>query len=459
MLTRWGVVLIVTAGCALWACGSNEASVNPGDTQVQDTLEVTPEVTQEVLPEEVAPVCTANAKKCLEGAAAPKGISTCKADGSAWVDDECQYRCVVEDNTARCKDKVCEANSRKCAGTKNLLICNELGTGYNTFACPELCVAKENDCGPAPKCTVGTKECDEGGSFLKTCIKEGDNTTWTWDKCDYGCDATKKACLDATCQAGAVRCNPDDKETIEECNKDSTGWKFVQKCNEGCENAKCKDYPCAVGEKRCNYYAVEVCKLDKSGFEFDEGCSVACVQEGTNAYCAGCAPGAPYCEGSKVMSCEDPSAPKVVETCGSGTGCAVGQCLPEVVMSDMDEDTLWYSYLDLAQAVVDCWRINEGSGTNVLCATVDAELMSVDVTATDFIDNWYCYYWFFEEDFKNAGDLDVAENTIFTCAAPADRHVDFKLPITAGSLNKTCVWYDTWATDEVFITDCDLFVP
>ncbi len=338
-------VFVLMLSISLARCGADDATVVPNNGDgvsfdTTDTVDTTDTAVEEVTPEvETAePICTPGQSKCT----GEKGIKTCAPDGLSWTETECYYLCdEATEGAAQCRDKVCEPGSHRCAGNRNLLICNPEGTEYNKFACPEgsLCdptVQPEPECAAGPACQANQKECDESGKFLKVCVKKGDAYSYDWQKCSFGCDPATLTCLEAICDEGAARCDPADGSTaIQECNKDRTGWDFVQDCDDGCIGGKCIDKPCNQGEKRCNFYAVEVCKDNGTGFEFEQGCPIACVEDGTNAYCSGCMPGAEYCQDGDVMACTDPAAgPEVVKACGDGTSCFDAECVPIIVMSD-----------------------------------------------------------------------------------------------------------------------------
>lgn len=458
---------------ALGACAEDAAVVpNNGDgtiyeTVFTDVVETADTGVDEAAPEveTATPICTPGEAVC----AGEKGIKTCAADGLAWTEEDCYYVCKeATPGKAQCRDKVCEPGSHRCAGNRNLLICEPDGTEYAKYPCPEgaLCdptVQPEPECVAGPACQANQKECDESGKFLKVCVKKGEAYTYDWQKCSFGCDAAALSCLEASCADGAARCDPDNSDAIQECNKDRTGWNFVQDCDDGCINGKCIDMPCSQGEKRCNFYAVEVCKDNGSGFEFEQGCPVACVEDGTNAYCSGCVPGAQYCEDGKVVACNDPAeGPVVVATCGAGTSCFEAACVDSIVLSDeLDIDR---SLLNLAEAITFCWKDNEGADDNVMCGVVNASAFSLDITPEDFIDNWYCdettkddyIYWEFTYgDDPNEDPFWLAEG-LFSCFEPDNRVVDMKASIGEGSTN-VCVWYDTFVTDEIVIDLCSSF--
>jgi len=422
--------------------------------QIGDVVETDAE------PEVITPICTPKATECVDDT----HIKSCAADGKAWVESPCAYKCITEAGKGLCKDKVCEPGSHRCGGSKNLLICKEDGTGFDQVPCPAgaQCnpnLAPEPECEAGPACVVGQKECDETGKFLKTCVKMGTDNAFDWQKCPYGCDADKKACKEAVCQAGDHRCQADDPDAIEECNKTQTGWQFVQKCLTGCKNGLCENKACLQGQERCNYYAVEKCDAAGQGWEFVEGCQgTTCVQEGDSAYCAGCVPGVDFCDGDDVMTCPDASGqPVVKEACAVGETCVEAACVDKVVLSDeLGADA---SLLALAEAVTFCWMNHEGETGSTLCAAVDAGDYSTDVTKEVFIDQWYCddtiWYDYIYDNFAG-GDSDAlwqAEG-LFSCYEPDNRTVDMKATIPAGSQNEICVFYDTWATPEIILNHC-----
>lgn len=442
------------------ACDAGETCKQTTSVLAQCLGDAPADTVDDTEPEEVTPTCTPKATECQ----GEKGIRTCADDGLSWVDSECYFKCTVENEKALCKDKVCEPGSHRCGGSKNLLICKEDSLGFDTYPCPAGAQCDPNlkpspECVAGPKCGVGDKECDETGKYLKLCVKVGTDTTFDWQKCPYGCDGAAKACKEPVCDVGAHRCSAADLDAIEECNAEQTGWQFVQKCLTGCKDGLCENKACTQGQKRCNYYAVEKCSANGQGWEFDEGCQgTTCVQEGTSAYCAGCVPGKDYCEGDDVMTCPDPAQPaEIKESCAVGETCVEAACVESVVLSDALGTS--ESYLALAEAITFCWMNHEGDEESALCAAIDAEDWSTDVTKEAFIDQWYCdddiWYEFIADAFAG-GDSDAlwqAEG-LFSCYEPENRTVDMKADIPAGSINQICIFYDNFATPEVILNSC-----
>ena len=445
------------------ACGDDGATVNTqpdihyADTSGGQDTATTEDTTP---PQDTAPVCGAGETRCTS----ETRLQTCAVDGSGWVEADCSYKCMIKNDKAGCYDKVCEPGSHRCAGAYNLMVCVEQGTEYDELPCPtgsrcDPTVKPEPECVSGPTCVSGNKECDETGKYLKICVKSGDSYTYKWEKCSYGCDPATLTCKEPSCEAGDHRCSPADANVIEECNKEQSGWKFVQACAGGCDKGECIDMACSPGDLRCNYYAVEVCDEYGNGYKFLEGCPTACVQEGNVAYCAGCVAGEDYCEGNAVMTCDDPSAPAVKQQCQGGDSCVLASCAHTIVMSNfLEKDG---SYNNLAMAVTQCWQDNVESSDNVMCGVIDASEYTVDTTAESFIDAWYCdndIWWdVIWPAFESAG-LDIWEaEGIFSCFEMENRVVDMKDTIPAGSKGEICVWFDTFAVDEVIIEDCDNF--
>jgi hypothetical protein len=154
----------------------------------------------------------------------------------------------------------CTAGATQCTAGGQQQTCTQQATGCTDWSFPtacqmgNTCAAGATSCQPIPHCTQGQTRCAAASPAVETCDA---NSNWTQTQiCAQACMAG--ACTaNATCTAGAVRCNNND---VEICNSSGSAWLYHQSCNVGCNGGLCTD-PCTAGATRCNGSTVETCNM------------------------------------------------------------------------------------------------------------------------------------------------------------------------------------------------------
>lgn len=75
------------------------------------------------------------------------------------------------------------------------------------------------------------------------------------------------------CMPGSRRCSDD---YVEVCDNNGN-WKFVSRCEHGCEGGACRTNFCTQEGFRCNDDVLERCNLFKGQWEYVEACKFGCI--------------------------------------------------------------------------------------------------------------------------------------------------------------------------------------
>lgn len=231
----------------------------------------------------------------------------CNADILEWqFYDNCDLGCFND----VCMS--CTPNERECMPQINSSAyhyCKQDGQWNSVQYCAQGEICSGGNCieisTPSQDCDViGEKRCNPDGSAqIQVC-----NSNYKWQleqTCSLACfnDNGNVYCTD--CQPNARVCLPQyDNRSYQVCSTKGK-WLSPLSCalDEVCQNGMCikqilppPDYCPTNGAKRCNPQnanQVDICTGNL--WTPFESCSLACYQEGTNAYCTVCTPGSREC--------------------------------------------------------------------------------------------------------------------------------------------------------------------
>ncbi|HEY3353203.1 MAG TPA: hypothetical protein VGQ83_08155 [Polyangia bacterium] len=474
-MRRLSIVLVVTAvfGCAEQAsvkttCTANEKTCEGAvlRTCAADGSSFTESTCQYGCQGGVCLTCTPAEARC-EGATR----LVCTPTGNGWAPETCPNGC--DGATGTCKSQVCVPNAKQCATSSTLQTCKADGSGYTSAPCDYGCDAATSACKTtAPTCTAGQKQCNS--TKLQTC--KADATGWDEQLCQYGCDATATpaACKAAACTAGQKRCSTANPKVVQTCNADLTGWVDGTVCPGTCANGDCQAPPtCNPGEEVCRqgvaYHKDEIDKCSATGtWELKhETCTTgSCYDAGGTPKqyaCGTCWKNERSCRNEDIMECADPQAgPTLLVTCQGQAICLAGTC-SDVVTLGADATT---NYQALAQAFVDCWYFNNGTGLtkNEMCYNIDGQYATSDISYSQ-VERWVCDtatagdFYYGQQDYDLAGDL-------FGCSwrfwGFNNSEIFWKWdPLPPGSILEACIWYHPSGSilhdDEDTLDHCDKF--
>ena len=467
--------LVMLAAAALVGCGDStgpNALCAVGETECQgQTLRTCAEDGQSWLESTCEFGCQGGACiACQPGEARCEGSTrlVCTASGSGWTPETCPSGC--DSATGTCKTQACTPNQKKCSG-QSLMTCQASGAGWDTVACEFGCNASVSPPAchtEAQTCTAGQKQCN--GAKLLTCRADG----LGWDEllCQYGCDpaTTPPACKGAACSAGQKRCSPDNPKVIQTCNADLTGWVDSTICPGTCNPTtfQCEaGGTCTPNEEACRQNVethrdeIDKCSVTGTWQTAHEVCTAgSCYDAGGTPKqfaCGTCWKDERSCQGETVMECANPqSGPTSLLTCVGTELCVAGTCSTAIVLGASQT----VNYRTLAQAFVDCWVIYSGATQNQMCANIDGQSQSTDISYADAGD-WVCNTATAGDFLGGQSDYDVAYD-LFGCSWTSNSEIFWWWdPLPAGTILEACIWYhpsgSIFFDDEDTLDHCENF--
>jgi hypothetical protein len=155
--------------------------------------------------------------------------------------------------------------------------------------------------------TAGEKRCNS--DVLESC--SADRTTWLMQKCEFGCDADKRACR--PCAPAGQTCASTTELRV--CDADGVR---TMNCPAGCNMARNACNLCTPNENKCNGNNLEVC--DATGAN---STTMPCESGCTGNACNECKVGRLWCVGTALFHCPE-AKPVEKEQCK--LGCAGDRC-------------------------------------------------------------------------------------------------------------------------------------
>ena len=163
-------------------------------------------------------------------------------------------------------EEPCQPGHTMCGAGKDVLICNEAGTGYVASPCPPEQACLEGKCSP-----LVCEPDQPTGKCIDENAAEKCNSTGTALVPDY-CTAIAPKCIDGVCKV--AQCTPGAKKckglsAIDQCAEDGSGWKVLEICEGGlCKEGKCVT-ACDANLKEntytgCEYFAVDLDNVGKA---------------------------------------------------------------------------------------------------------------------------------------------------------------------------------------------------
>lgn len=337
MKKEWFVSLMVLSVALLNACEDDTASsvapCSAGERKCVDASTLARCTESGIWENETCENgCDSNHPSCIEADDTCKdGESKCTGDiysvcqGGTWKDETCTGGC--DNNGCKAEDGKCEADSLKCSedGTTLMICQNEDWTEKEK--CDYGCDADKKAC--SPLCNEGARQCDgedgQTGQKIMICHNE------QWEEstvCDYGCIAGD--CSTVCDQDGATRCKDDNLMVCHE------NWVLDPSCTIGCFNDKCKECP-TVDEKSCNdANNVQTCQSDYTLLETEQ-CQLGCL----DGRCKACAePDTLSCsDAGNIQKCQSDFT--FAETAQCAHGCKDAVCLECQADADCAEVPGW----------------------------------------------------------------------------------------------------------------------
>lgn len=250
-------------------------------------------------------------------------IETCGDQGEWVITASCGLgqQCTSDRGGAYCLDlpQLCEPGSSVCIGETAFNVCSTDGLSYQPGDCATIAqVCRDGTC-VTNTCTAGQLYCENNG--IRLCSADGTSST-IWEACDQNercVDGGMPYCETLVCTPNAKSCSAN---VAYQCNAEGTSLTVAEDCGAGvCKQGECFPIICNPNTYACSPSGdVVLCSSDGTVSTVADDCSSTEYCQAGQATCRPqvCSPGASWCDGSNVVTCN-----------AQGSGSSVTSCLPE----------------------------------------------------------------------------------------------------------------------------------
>jgi hypothetical protein len=313
--------------------------------------------------------------------------------------------------------------------------------------CPTDCTDADGDgfgvAGENSDCPSDGDDCDDTDDTInpnaeEVCNGEDDNCDGDVDECaqaDATCDGTTSDSRCVVSIGGACQSDSDCAENAR-CDANVSECRLAE--GESCSTGECLEgYGCDNGTCSGDFCSVTTCSGDRDQCDSDAQRCVECRHWDESAGW-----GADDCPGDETCTLE-------------------GWCATSILVSNSDEVTghepLTTDIYEMSIALADCWIDKSGGSSNDMCAVLYVgENVTSPLTQSEHKDAY--------TDGHLDDLIDSLQNTALIDLWGQDGwfdavNVDFKSDPQPDTFFEYCIWFDTYAVDELIIDECASFSP